>query len=76
MPADMNDYFKKRTQKSEPPKRETPPSSGGNGGNRNINLNGNSKIFSALIIVGIVILSYNYLKAILPIINSGRGLGN
>jgi regulator of protease activity HflC (stomatin/prohibitin superfamily) len=67
----MNDYFKKRTQKSEPPKRETPPSSGGNGGNRNINLNGNSKIFSALIIVGIVILSIIILKPF-TIINSGE----
>ncbi len=70
MPADMNDYFKKRRPQSEPPKE----SGGQNSNNSNFEspFGGNSnKLISSLIIIGVVAFALVLLKPF-TIINSGE----
>jgi regulator of protease activity HflC (stomatin/prohibitin superfamily) len=75
MPADMNDYFKKRRPNTQPPKDDN--NSGG--GDNNFNMqnpfggggSGNNKAISALIVIGIIIFSIFILKPF-TIINSGE----
>ncbi len=69
MPADMNDYFKKK----KPTNDSNNNSSQGSGGNFNVNnpLNGVGKGMSWLIIVGAVIFAIIAFKPF-AIINSGE----
>ena len=75
MPADMNDYFKKRK-----PQNEKPSQNSGNGGGGNSNNGGNfenpfgnssSKWLNALVIIGILVVAFLFLKPY-TIINSGE----
>jgi regulator of protease activity HflC (stomatin/prohibitin superfamily) len=70
MPADMNDYFKKRKPQNEPSR------DGGNGNNSGGNnfenpFGGNSKALSGLIVIGIIAFALFLLKPF-TIINSGE----
>jgi hypothetical protein len=72
MPADMNDYFKKRKPNTQPPKSDN---GGNNGGFENpfggANNFGGGKGFSALVIILAIIFGIFLLKPF-TIINSGE----
>jgi len=72
MPADMNDYFKKRKPLNQEPKN------GGNGGDNNspkfenpFNGGGPSKIINVLVTIAVIVIAFIFLKPF-AIINSGE----
>ncbi len=72
MPADMNDYFKKRK-----PTNDKSNQNGDGNNNKNNNLNfeppfgGSSKLINSLIIIGVIVIGFMFLKPF-TIINSGE----
>jgi len=71
MPADMNDYFKKRKPQDNQPPKDNGSNRGNSGSFENPFGNGGSKAISTLIVVGIIAFALFLLKPF-TIINSGE----